>query len=112
MIMNSITDLIKLRDTLLTITDKVYHYRSDSDAQAPYIVWAEDGQEDSIHADGKMVEQTLEGTVHYFTPNEFDPNFDNIQNALSEAGISFRLNSIQKEIETGLIHYEWVWCLG
>lgn len=112
MIMNSITDLIKLRDSLFTITDKVYHYRSDSDAQAPYIVWAEDGQKDSIHADGKMVEQTLEGTVHYYTLQEFDPNFDNIQNALNEAGISFRLNSIQREEETRLTHYEWVWEIG
>ena len=28
---------------------------------------------------------------------------------MNEAEISFALNSVQREDETGYIHYEWVW---
>jgi len=104
--------LVDLKNTLLTVTDQVYHFIAESGTQAPYIVWAEDGQKDSLHADGGMTEQSIEGSIHYFTPKEFDATFEKIQNALNEGGISFRLNAIQKELETGLIHYEWVWCIG
>lgn len=34
---------------------------------------------------------------------------DKIQAALIAACISFSLNSVQLEEETGLIHYEWIW---
>lgn len=74
-----------------------------------YIVWAEDGQGDSEWADGKMVNQAIQGTVDYYTKSESDANFDAIQNALNDAGISFRLNSIQYEDSTGFIHFEWLW---
>jgi len=110
--MNLVKLLVGLKNTLLTVTEKVYHFVADSEATAPYIVWAEDGQRDGLYADGKMVEQSIEGTIHYFTPKEFDPTVDDIQNTLNDARISFCLKSIQKELETGLIHYEWVWCSG
>ena len=55
-----------------------------------------------------MSEQAIEGTIDYFTRTEYDPNFEKIQEVLSEAEISYRLNSVQYEDETGYIHYEWV----
>lgn len=110
--MKFITKLTTVRDALLTVTDKVYHYIADSGAKAPYIVWSEDSEGASIYAGNKMVEQALQGTIHYFTPMEFDSTVDTIQEALTNAGIAFRFNSVQMEIETGLIHYEWVWEIG
>lgn len=100
-----------LRDALLTVTDKVYHFEATAEDEK-YIVWTEDGQADTVWADGKLQQQAITGTIDYFTKEEFDENFDRIQKALSQADISFGLNSIQYEDDTSLIHYEWVWEIG
>jgi hypothetical protein len=73
-----------------------------------YIVWAEDGQADSLWADSRMQEQAIQGTIDYFTKTENDPNTNAIEVALNDAEISFRLNSVQYEDETKYIHYEWI----
>lgn len=99
--------LQRLRNALLTVGVPVGHFEAPV-KKAPYLVWAEDGQGDSIHADGETQEQAIEGTVDYFTPLEFDQNLGKIQRAMNSAGIAWRLNSIQKEDDTKLIHYEWV----
>ena len=46
---------------------------------------------------------------HYFTKEDVDENVDKIQVSLETMGISFRLNSVQHEEETGYIHFEWIW---
>ena len=100
------TNLEVLKNALLTVTQNVGHYEAREKTDA-YIVWAEDGQADSVWADGRMQEQAVEGTVDYFTKTENDTSVQSIQNALNDAGVSFRLNSIQHETDTGYIHYEW-----
>lgn len=97
----------RVKAALLTVTDKVFRYWAQG-ATDKYIVWSEDSQADSVWADGQMVQQSLQGTIDYFTKSENDPNFGKIQDALNDAGISFWLNSIQYETETRLIHYEWI----
>lgn len=101
----------EFESSLKAVTPEVYHFRAKCPT-APYLVWAEDGQGESVHADGMTVEQSIEGTVDYFTRQEYDPNFQRIQVALDTAGAAWRLNSIQYEDDTGLIHYEWVWQVG
>lgn len=91
---------------LLSVTQKVYHYAPPQNVTGAYIVWAEDSQGGSVWADGEMVCQAIQGTVDYYTKTESDINVGKIQDALE--GISFRLNSIQFEKETGYIHHEWV----
>lgn len=100
--------LSELRDLLLTITPNVFRY---SAYQQPdkYIVWAEDSQGSATHADDNMGEQSIQGTIDYFTKTEFDPTFNTIQEVLNSANISWYLSSIQYEKDTGYIHYEWVW---
>jgi len=100
------TNLEVLKNALLTVTQNVGHYEAREKTDA-YIVWAEDNQADSVWADGRMQEQAVEGTVDYFTKTENDTSVQSIQNALNDAGVSFRLNSIQYETDTGYIHYEW-----
>lgn len=100
--------LVKLRDALLSITPNVHHYEAHK-AKGNYIVWAEDGQGSAGYADNRMILQGIQGTIDYFTNDEFDPVFDQIQAALNALGMSWRLNSIQYEKDTGYIHYEWVW---
>ena len=56
-----------------------------------------------------MREQAITGTIDYFTKTEYDPAFTAIQAALTTLGISYRLNSVQYEVDTKYLHYEWVW---
>lgn len=100
--------LSDLKYLLLEIGVPVFHYHAYQQSDK-YIVWAEDGEADSTSGDNKKIDQVLQGTIDYFTKTEFDPNFQVIQEKLNSAEISWRLNSIQREEDTGYIHYEWVW---
>lgn len=97
-----------VRDALLQVTEHTYHYTKMGNADK-YIIWAEDGEGNSIHADDHKEKQVITGTVDYYTPDDFDPAFDRIQQEFEKYGISYRFNSSQYEEEKGLIHYEWVW---
>jgi hypothetical protein len=98
--------LTDVKTALLTVGPPVYHYTAFEQPDE-YIVWAEDNQADSVWADGRMQEQTIEGTIDYFTKTENDPNVQKIQNALNDGNVSWRLNSVQYETETHYIHFEW-----
>ena len=100
--------LADLKAALLTVTSNCRHFDATG-LTGNYIVWAEDGQADSVWAGGQMKEQAITGTIDYFTKIEYDPNFKKIQDALNTIGISYQLNSIQYEILTKYQHYEWVW---
>lgn len=101
--------LDSVKTALLTVTQRVYRYTAISSPTFPYIVWAEDSQSDSLHGDGIMINQTIEGTIDLFSKAPDDPMIKQIQSALNAAGIGFRLNSIQFEQDTRIIHHEWVW---
>ena len=96
-----------IKTLLLTVTDNVYHYYAWSKPDK-YIVWAEDSEGDSVHADNQKQIQAIQGTIDYFTKDEGDPNVEKIQKAMNNNEISWRLNSIQYEEETEYIHYEWL----
>lgn len=106
-------DKIKIiPEILLEITENVGHYdvihKTDK-----YIVWAEDSEGSSLEADNYKAEQSIQGTIDYFTKQEYDENVDKIQSALVAHRISFYLNSVQYESPdegyAGYIHYEFVW---
>lgn len=101
-------NLLAVRDALVGVTDACYHYRRPPSAEKnKYIIWAEDSEDGSFDGDNRKQEQQIHGTVDYFTLTEFDETVDGIQEALWAAGIGFRLNSVQYEDDTNLIHYEW-----
>lgn len=98
-------------EILLTVTENVFHYDAVKQTDK-YVVWAEDSEGDSVEGDNQKINQSIQGTIDYFTLEEFDENFDKIQAALKAACISFYLNSTQREDRdnggAGYIHYEWV----
>lgn len=98
--------LKKLRDVLSELDIDVYHYDA-LNASSEYIVWYESGESDSLSADNRKEEQVLAGTIDLFTQKEYNQIVDDIQDRLNKNKISFRLNSVQYEDETKLIHYEW-----
>lgn len=101
--------LKNLKDKLLSITPNVFHYFTDGQT-GNYIIWAEDGEGESIYADGQKAERAITGTIDYFTKDEDDPVVQQIETMLdSDDGIAWQLNSVQYERDTGYTHYEWVW---
>lgn len=96
-----------IRDTLLKVSDNVGHYEAVEKTDQ-YIVWAEDSEGSSVEGDDQKANQSIQGTIDYFTKKDMDEKVDEIQAALTNACISFYLNSVQYEDETGYIHYEWV----
>lgn len=103
-----IAKLTKIKNALTGIEGlKVYHYWRPR-LQAPFCIWAEDGEGNSLHTSNHKSEQVITGTIDYYTLVEFDENVENIQNALNETeDVGWQLNSVQYEEETNLIHYEW-----
>lgn len=95
------------KNALITLDAKVYHYTAQPQSKPPYIVYAEDSYIDLI-ADGIHTEHAVQGSVDLFTADEGDPLIGSIPQALEIAGVSYYLNSVQYEDETGLIHYEWI----
>lgn len=94
-------------ETLLKVSKNVGHYEAFEKADQ-YIVWAEDAEGSSLEGDNKKLNQSIRGTIDYFTKEDMDPAVDRIQAELKAADISFYLNSVQYEEETQYIHYEWV----
>jgi hypothetical protein len=90
-----------------TSATNVYHYTAPDKTEAPYFIWAEDDRVDltagNIHA-----EKAWQGTIDLYTHTEFDVRIDYVESLL-DANFIWRLESVQYEEDTGLIHYEWVW---
>lgn len=96
-----------IRDMLVGILpNATYHYFRNV-KKKKYIIWAEDGEDNSHHADNRKQIQQVTGTIDLFTQDEFDPVVDQIQEGLNDLGIGWDLNPPQYEEETNLIHYEW-----
>jgi len=88
-----------------------YHYEKAEDFNGgKYGVWSEEGEADSDHEDNKKTNQVISGSVDYFTTEEFDVIVDKVQETLNDLeGCSWRLDAVQYEDETSLIHYTWSW---
>lgn len=88
------------------VTDQVSHWERLKSER--YFVWQEDGRND-LMADGVHAEGAVTGTTDLYTKQEFDPWVEELQEAFEVHGISWYLNSVQFEEDTGFTHYEWVW---
>ena len=100
--------LNRVKEALLKVTDATYHYEAHK-AKEPYIVWAEETESGALYGDDQKLEQKLQGTADLFTKTDGDPLIDQVQEQFATAKISYKLNSVQYEEETGMIHYEWIW---
>ena len=91
----------------LAVTDQVSHGGRMKSSR--YFVWQEDGSDDLI-TDGCHGETAVTGSTDLFTKQEFDPWKTDFEAAMDATeNISWELNSIQFEEETGYWHYEWIW---
>lgn len=103
------TNLKRIRDLLnaTSARGRVYHYTRPKDKLTSWIVWMEDSEAGAAESDNRKAYQQVHGTIDCYTKIEYDPLLDEIQNALNSAGVGWRLNMVDYEDETALIHYEW-----
>lgn len=88
----------------------IYHFEKPDTQKAPYAVWAEEGESDSFQASNIKAEQSIAGSLDYYTQTEFDSMVDTIQDTFNSIeGCSWSLNSVLYEDGTKLIHYNWNW---
>lgn len=108
--MRSLNNRLKaLRDALKVIdaTLPVYHYRKPQGVRR-FVCWQELNEAETLDGNNKKGEQGIEGAIDLFTAEEYDSAVDAIQNALDGLdSVSWRINSVQYEDDTNLIHYEW-----
>lgn len=100
-------DIVK--NALLTVTQRVYRYTAIATPIFPYIVWADEMETNNLHGDGRKVAKVMEGSIDLYSKQADDPFIGKIEKALNDAGICFRMNSVQFEPITKVIHTEWVW---
>ena len=95
--------------------ENVYHYWRPN-MTAPFCVWAEDGETTPLDADNRKQEQAIGGYVDYYTKTEYDTALDAVQDTLKsiaeDVPFAWRLDSVQYEEETNIIHYQWVWSVA
>lgn len=88
------------------VTDAVSHGKRLNSER--YFVWQEE-RGDDFEADGRHAERGMSGTTDLFSKQEFDPWKDAFEAQLNASSLSWYLNSVQFEEDTGFWHWEWVW---
>lgn len=106
--------LQRISDALVAIYNEsdipVYHYWRFG-TEPKYIIWQENG-EGSLEANNHKAEQAIYGSVDYYTLDEFDTIFDDIQEALNSVeGLYWEYDGTDYEDETNYIHHNWTWRL-
>ena len=96
----------KIANALATTGFDFTHFAWSHAPSSDYGVWAEEyGTE--LKAGDIVVEQVMNGYVDYFTRDDSDAPRTTIQNAMTNAGIVWHLDTVQYEEDTGYIHYTW-----
>lgn len=108
--MTSLNEKLRgIRDMFGSAVSKSYHYRKSPGVKPPYAVWKEDGEDEQLYTDSEKVEQSITGSIDFFTLREFDPLIDTLQETLNTHMENWTLVSVDYEDETKLIHYSWEW---
>lgn len=97
-----------IKQALLSVTQNVYLYTANGNNEVPYVVYGVDG-DNNLFGGNSRAELADAGYIDLFTKSATDPLMKGIPAALDAAEVSFYLNSVQFEEETGLLHYEWRW---
>lgn len=101
-------------DEILTELKKLGAFTAFAWSHAPadnYGVIAIDGQ-NALRAGNRLAEKIPEGTIDWYTRDPASAMPGEVEALLDRLGVSWYLNSVQYEEDTGLLHYEWVWQYG
>lgn len=90
-----------------TVTQAVRHGEMMDCAR--YFVWLEDGRGD-LWADDTHAEHATTGKTDLFTPIEFDPWVDELEQAMdADPDIAWELTAVTFDEKTRVWRYEWTW---
>lgn len=106
--MMSMRDKLRKVKVGLTSIDglKVYHYWRAG--KAPYCIFREDAESDSVSVNNHKSEFALTVYVEFFTHVDFDPLADKISDVLNHIdGINYEYDGAVYEDQTNLIHHSW-----
>ncbi len=98
--------LDRIKNALLAVTSDVYHFKALKKTDR-YIVWAEDGAGNQLNANNTRRQSVTTGRIHLFSKTENDNYKGDIEDVLTESKISFILDSVSYEDDTGYIHHVW-----
>lgn len=103
------SQLTKIKEALVSIEGlDVYHYWRPR-LNAPYVIWAEDGEGSSLHTNNHKSEQVITGTIDYFTKTDLDVMVDTIQDKLNTVeDLAWSSDAVDYEEDTNLIHFTWI----
>lgn len=97
-------------EAALAATGYVFAHHGWSKApEGSYGVWAEESGED-FTANGKHAERGTRVAIDLFTRDDTRAPRDAVEAQLDALGWPWRLDAVQYENETGLIH--WLWVVG
>ena len=96
--------LQELRDLLLQITDKVYHFEAAQESSGRYIVWQETGGR-ALSGSNRRQEVIRDVQIDLYTEEDFDPMVEQILNQLEDAGIAVNEPTTVYDPDTCLIRH-------
>lgn len=82
-------------------------YGWDNAPSGTYGVISLEGQEESVEGNNMIQTQAIRGSIDLFVQGISTTAAQTVQDAINGL-VAWRLNSIQYEDETRLVHYEWI----
>ena len=82
-------------------------YGWDHSPAAPYGVVSIEGTGDVVAGDDQIIHQALRGSIDLYVGSPDLSWMTTVQSAINGL-VAWRLNSVQHEEDTNLIHYEWI----
>lgn len=98
-----------VRDALLSVVERAYHYHEQTGCDLPYAIYGETGAPVVVSGDDAPTILAVRGEIYYYTDAEFDEKVDEICDALTDAGVSWSLDAIGYTPEDGRISYQIHW---
>ena len=102
----AVTDL---KNELEALSAKAYHYMAPQQAKPPYIVWGETSVSHAEDADDEAQLLLVSGELWYYTAKPYDTEVHEIIAALENADAAWRIGSIGRDSQTGMIVYGFTW---
>ena len=98
-----------VRDALLSVVERVYHYHEQSGEKLPYAIYGETAAPVVVSGDDTPAIVSVRGEIYYYTNTEFDTAVDEICDALTDAGVSWTIDAIGYTAEDRRIMYQIHW---
>lgn len=105
----AVTDL---KNALEGTSIPAYHYKAPQQKAPPYIVWGETSVSHAEDADDEAQLLLVSGELWYYTGKPYDDAVHEIISALESVSAAWRIGSIGRDDQSGMIVYGFTWGLA